>query len=200
MPSKRPAYRRNRSHRDFLTDLRPLFDVKTKDQTIDYFDDFKQDDDGKYLAGCEYTELYSEQKNKLLQIQAQIAEITTTFYARPNPTKDENGNVDPIEQQEADEAMRKFKEERGVLQAQIDALPFPNLYTHLKSQQEQYQAHASMLTGMGGVVGADQCQFNDNMVKALENHFDVNLIHLDDIKDVIDTGDGALGTYIIPPH
>jgi lipoate-protein ligase A len=206
LPSKRPAYRLNRSHRDFLTDLRPLFDPKNKEQNIDYFDDFcvgDNDIDNKaVIGGCEYTHHFTLGKNKLLELQDELQVITSAYYEELNRLRREN-NVENGEKSQIDEKIAEktaeYKKRRGEYQIRMDAIPFPNLYQYLENNLNQYHKHKSMLIGMGGVNNPEECQFNDAMLDALNQHFDVKVLSIEDVKDVLDCSDGQLGTYIIPP-
>jgi len=93
----------------------------------------------------------------------------------------------------------EYKKRRGEYQIRMDAIPFPNLYQYLENNLNQYHKHKSMLIGMGGVNNPEECQFNDAMLDALNQHFDVKVLSIEDVKDVLDCSDGQLGTYIIPP-
>lgn len=212
LPSKRPEYRRSRTHKDFLTGLRPLFG-KNQPQYIDYFDDFNLPQDVTHqmtqhqfdnevvdghgvrdqyglIGGCLYTTEFSKSKDKMLKWQREIDIVAQKHFSGERGTEEE-------EQIGAE----KYKTTKAALQAHIDTIQFPNLYNHLSTQLSQYKTHASLLVGMGGADrnAVEGCYFNNKMLEALNQHFDVNHTTLEDLKDVLDIGDRTLGSYIIPP-
>lgn len=80
LPAKRPEYRRGRAHRDFLTDLRPLYDVRTYlgdaeragqvgEKPEDDFDGLMEEYADTCLGGCPYTSAYHLAKRQAQQEQ-----------------------------------------------------------------------------------------------------------------------------------
>lgn len=69
MPDKKPAYRADRPHDKFLTQLRPFFDPmpsKPVDLTEDYVIE-----ESHYLGGCKYTDEYTKAWLQLRSLEEQ---------------------------------------------------------------------------------------------------------------------------------
>lgn len=184
LPQRRPEYRADRKHSDFLIGLRSHFYPDIPD------DDFHADiaeNQQNTLGGCEYTKIWMDAaaniKAHVEQAEAYISQHVTEMTAKAHAE-----GVSP------ETYLMSLPEQRAYVAASIPEVPavVPNVYAHAMQQQQQImQCHQAF--GVDTIYDL----FEQHMDTALNQHFNVIDITLDDVRDIIEPYDRKLNSYVI---